>query len=126
MPEPLSAAPEPLRKMLDAVFSQTDIKAATVISPKFPAARLFAANRESPQAAGFFSDAFLFAASHDGAAFYIAAGETIARRFPLPALPEGFIYTGIGMAGDTIIASWEEQKGYSIGAAGFMAIRLLI
>jgi hypothetical protein len=123
MPEPLSAAPEPLREMLDAIFSQTDIKAAAVISPKFPAARFFAVNRESPQAAGFYSGAFLLAATQDGATFYIAAGETIARRFPLPTLPEGFMYTGIGITGDTLIATWEEQEGYSIGAAGFMAIR---
>ena len=45
------------------------------------------------------------------------------RRFSLPALPEGFVYTGIGMIANTVFASWEEQEGYSIGAAGFMVIR---
>jgi hypothetical protein len=41
----------------------------------------------------------------------------------LPPLPEGFIYTGIGMAGNNLFACWEEQVDYSIGAAGFMVIR---
>ncbi|MCL2478473.1 MAG: hypothetical protein FWF22_03165, partial [Treponema sp.] len=42
--------------------------------------------------------------------------------FALPALPQGFSYTGAALAGDTLIATWEEQQGYSIGAAGFMAL----
>jgi len=40
----------------------------------------------------------------------------------LPQLPEGFVYTGIGRAGGCIIASWEEQEDFSIGAAGFTVI----
>jgi hypothetical protein len=28
------------------------------------------------------------------------------------------------MCGDTIFASWEEQEEYSIGAAGFMVVKL--
>jgi len=35
-----------------------------------------------------------------------------------------FVYTGIGLAGDTVFAVWEEQEGHSIGAAGFMALLL--
>jgi len=41
----------------------------------------------------------------------------------LPDLPTGFFYTGIGFAGDSLFASWEEQQDYSIGAAGFMIIK---
>jgi len=41
----------------------------------------------------------------------------------LPGLPQGFFYTGIGYAGDSLFASWEEQQDYSIGAAGFMIIK---
>jgi hypothetical protein len=41
----------------------------------------------------------------------------------LPVLPEGFVYTGFAWAGDTLLASWEEQEDYNIGAAGFMAVR---
>jgi hypothetical protein len=52
------------------------------------------------------------------------AGDHVVRRFSLPPLPEDFVYTGIGLAGDTVFASWEEQDGYSIGAAGFMVLLL--
>jgi len=41
----------------------------------------------------------------------------------LPSLPEGFFYTGIGFAGDSIFASWEEQEDFSIGSAGFVVIK---
>ena len=41
----------------------------------------------------------------------------------LPPLPEGFAYTGIGNAADSLFASWEEQTDYSIGAAGFVVIK---
>jgi hypothetical protein len=41
----------------------------------------------------------------------------------LPPLPEGFVYTGIGTVGDSLFASWEEQADFSIGAAGFVAIK---
>jgi hypothetical protein len=41
----------------------------------------------------------------------------------LPALPEGFVYTGFAWLGDTLFAAWEEQEDYSIGAAGFMAVK---
>jgi hypothetical protein len=40
--------------------------------------------------------------------------------FSLPLLPENFVYTGIGLAGDTVFAAWEEQRDWNIGAAGFM------
>ena len=41
----------------------------------------------------------------------------------LPALPEGFVYTETAEIGENLFASWEEQKDYSIGAAGFMLKR---
>ena len=42
------------------------------------------------------------------------------QEFPLPPLPDGFVYTGAARLGDIVLASWEEQQGVSIGAAGFM------
>jgi hypothetical protein len=42
--------------------------------------------------------------------------------FALPALPADFFYTGIAFSNDTIIASWEEQQFYGVGAAGFVLI----
>jgi hypothetical protein len=50
--------------------------------------------------------------------------------FQLPALPRGFVYTGVGPAGDaetqfpTVIASWEEQEDLNVGAAGLMIVQL--
>ena len=38
----------------------------------------------------------------------------------LPALPEGFAYTGVAFLGEIVLATWEEQQGAGIGAAGFM------
>jgi hypothetical protein len=41
----------------------------------------------------------------------------------LPPLPEDFSYTHVIRLEDLIIASWEEQRDYNIGAAGFMVVR---
>ncbi len=53
------------------------------------------------------------------------AGEP-ASHYPLtlPELPEGFVYTGIAVSDQTLIASWEEQENFYIGASGFMALKL--
>ncbi|MDR2757810.1 MAG: hypothetical protein LBB78_00345 [Spirochaetaceae bacterium] len=44
--------------------------------------------------------------------------------FTLPALPEKFSYTGIGLSGSAIIALWEEREGLNVGAAGFMVTKM--
>ena len=124
LPEPVSAAPEVLGEMLGLVFSESGYSAANVVSPEFQYARLFAADPESGAITGFFSGAFFLAITVNGEAFYIETGEPSVRRFSLPSLPEGFVYIGIGMIADTVFASWEEQEGYSIGAAGFMVVKL--
>ena len=41
----------------------------------------------------------------------------------LPPLPKGFTYTGIGRINESLLASWEDQEEYSIGAAGFVLIK---
>jgi hypothetical protein len=152
-PEPLSAAPAPLREMLAAVFAKTAadpgaMGAVAVISPdpEFPAVRNFSDSRENTQTLlGFYSNKSkgtgdqglgigvqvrsLITTDSKGAGWYAWAendsgGAASTGRFSLPPLPEGFVYTGIGLSGDTVFASWEEQDGYSIGAAGFMALKL--
>jgi hypothetical protein len=123
LPEPVSSAPDGLKEMLGVVFSKSGYSAANVVSPEFQCVRFFAADRDSGAIAGFFSGAFFIAVSANGKAFYIEKGETSVSRFSLPGLPEGFVYTGIAMIAGTIFASWEEQEGYSIGAAGFMLIK---
>jgi hypothetical protein len=123
LPEPVSAAPEVLGEMLGLVFSESGYNAAFVVSPEFQSARFFAADSESDAITGFYSGAFFLAISANGEAFYIETGNPSTRRFSLPALPEGFVYIGIGMIADTVFASWEEQEDYSIGAAGFMVVK---
>jgi hypothetical protein len=132
LPEPLSAAPEPLRGMLTAILSHSGSGIAAVVSPELQSIRYFAVNREKETIFGFYSkqpnsysdDTLLLAVQPDGTA-YIGTGTSAAiEQFVLPTLPEGFVYTGIGLVADTIFASWEEQAGYSIGAAGFMVIQL--
>ena len=55
--------------------------------------------------------------------FYSSAPRETEITQPLPPLPEGFFYTGIGRVGDSLFASWEEQDNFYIGAAGFMVIK---
>jgi hypothetical protein len=128
LPEPLSAAPPPLRKMLTAVFNENNCGLAAVVSPEFQTVRTFAADREKAAICGFYSDGpektFMLAVFPQGNASYVTSSSSVINHFSLPPLPEGFVYTGIGLCGDTIFASWEEQDEYSIGAAGFMVIKL--
>jgi hypothetical protein len=137
LPQPLSAAPYPLREMLTDILGLSGCGVAAIVSPEFQTTRLFEADKENAPSKegdtifGFYSGnmdshpvgASLAAIQANGSGLHITSGQSI-RRFSLPSLPEGFYYTGIGLCGDTIIASWEEQDEYSIGAAGFMVIRL--
>jgi len=57
--------------------------------------------------------------------FYGSASRVEEATHPrLPPLPEGFVYTGIGIIGGSLFASWEEQDNFYVGAAGFMVIKL--
>jgi hypothetical protein len=67
-----------------------------------------------PFAALLFPDGRLVRAAEDGEAV----------RGGLPRLPEGFVYTRLGVSGTVLIAAWEEQLEWNIGAAGFMVIGL--
>ena len=129
LPEPLSAAPGPLRDMAAAAFAESGSGLGTVVSPEFQTTRAFAIDREKAAIVGFYSgkpeNTFLLATAPRGNALYTKVDTSVMRHFSLPPLPEGFCYTGIGMCGDTIFASWEEQDEYSIGAAGFMAVRFV-
>jgi hypothetical protein len=54
--------------------------------------------------------------------FISAGGEHEAVTFSLSALPEGFVYTGVAVFGNTLIAAWEEQQEAGVGVAGFMVM----
>jgi hypothetical protein len=142
-------APPVLRGALEAAAAPEGGKAliAAVISPEYDAPRYFAAGRTGggetasftelagvylpvalpvarpadfpggdtgpgPFAALLFPDGRLVCAAEDGEAV----------RGALPGLPEGFVYTRLGISGTALIAAWEEQLEWNIGAAGFMVI----
>jgi hypothetical protein len=137
--EPLAAAPAPLHEPLRAAFKLAGDGTALVLSPEFPQPRYFAANSGSSPLIipAYFrggADALVVAVLPDGRGFYSIppaqsetaepfAGDAGPQPFSLPPLPEGFIYTAVGLCGDTLFAAWEEQEDYNTGAAGFMAIR---
>jgi len=121
-PEPVSAAPPLLKEMIEAAFEDVAAGSLNVVSPDFKSQRRFGLNGEGVSAHAFFHGEFLVATLPDGSALYANSGMQPVR-FSLPDLPEGFVYTGIGMVGDTLFATWEEQAGFGIGAAGFMVVR---
>ena len=70
------------------------------------------------------TDHLVLAILPNGQGFYSDDEEPGARLFSLPVLPEGFAYTGIAAFGEILAASWEEQQDASIGAAGFMVMKV--
>ncbi|MDR1586681.1 MAG: hypothetical protein LBS57_04415 [Treponema sp.] len=140
LPEPTGAAPPALRSALNAAFALSGGASAEVVSPDFAWLRHFAAGGGNAgetglaetgggRISGYYrrngEGAFALAALPDGRGFFAreAAGGAEIRSFTLPPLPEKFVYTHIGLAGDTLFAAWEEQEDFSIGAAGFMVIK---
>jgi hypothetical protein len=114
-----------------------------VVSPDFPALRSFSLKGESDgpgdkdwsaelgempepvEIAGYYQAPDRAAAVFpDGRGVYAPAQLPLeaALPFALPSLPEGFVYTRIGLVGAVLIAGWEEQQDWLVGAAGFMVI----
>ena len=96
-----------------------------IISPGFVCARDFllspSPDGEQEMLYGYcVNDELAFAVSSRGNGYACINGAFCG--FTLPGLPEGFAYTGAGLAGNTFIATWEEQEEFSIGAAGFLAL----
>jgi hypothetical protein len=58
----------------------------------------------------------------DGQGFFSYGEETESEYFSLYALGEGFVYTGVAVIGNVLVASWEEQQEAGVGAAGFMVV----
>jgi hypothetical protein len=139
-PEPTEAAPPLLRRALEAVGRYGGGTAA-IISGEFPGPRYFAppsGNRTAEDGlvlSGYYRGGLALALLPDGRGCYAAAapagaggaGDTAAAEivpFSLPPLPERYVYTGAGLCGEALFATWEEQEGHSIGAAGFMVMTL--
>ncbi|MDR1904111.1 MAG: hypothetical protein LBQ88_17725 [Treponema sp.] len=143
MPEPVFAAPALLRQALEGVFflsgEQNTDKAVSIVSPEFPGTRQFApgpafSGMDMLEMSGYYSGRpeFALVIGKDGRGIYAVAessGTDAADGidlgfFVLPALPKGFVYTRIGCLGKAVIAVWEEQETWSVGAAGFMVMEL--
>jgi hypothetical protein len=110
------------------------------VSPDFEGTRFFAASasktmefdaedlavmygycRETPEP-------LAIAVSAEGHGFFARGAESALTltigQFSLPVLPENFAYTNIALLENVLAASWEEQQGAGIGAAGFMVVNL--
>jgi len=71
-------------------------------------------------------------ACSDGARAYVAFADgsltiAVGRDGPivktrLPVLPDAYAYTGIAAVSSMLVASWEEQDGWAVGAAGFVIV----
>ena len=133
LPEKLSLVPPALTSLFAEMKAQGTVIA---LSPDFSGQRYFSGSPGSMTGSLAYYRIFPFAAL----AIDIHGKGLLARTSPaagepdtattehipltLPQLPENFIYTGIALCGQTIIAVWEEQEDYNIGAAGFMVLQL--
>jgi hypothetical protein len=130
LPEPPGSAPPFLAAFLEEALKPPFVlepAAAAVISSGFSGARVFSGSGESSiLLSGYYREGpepLALLVSGDGRALAaLGGGEPLP--FSLPALPEGFFYTGIGLAGEVLIASWEEQQDSAVGSAGFMALSM--
>ena len=104
------------------------ISAVRVLSPDFERPRLFSSARAGESLAIMYSysretpEPLALVILEDGRGFICEGKEPEVRPFSLPALPEGFVYTGIAFIENVIVAPWEEQQEAGIGAAGFMVM----
>jgi hypothetical protein len=142
-----------LRKVLEdaAVLEGGKALIAAIVSPEYNAPRYFATGRTGngepsalPSSFTELSGFYLPAASPaefpggdagrgpsaaalfpDGRLVY-AAEEGGVVRAALPELPEGFVYTRLSAAGTALLAAWEEQLEWNVGAAGFMVINITV
>jgi hypothetical protein len=128
LPEPLNSAPPVLAAFLDKALKAPFVSGATaasVISSGFPGARVFSGSGESSSVlSGYYRPgppSLALLVARDGRAQAALNGED-PFPFSLPSLPEDFFYTGIGLAGEILVATWEEQQDSAVGSAGFMAL----
>jgi hypothetical protein len=147
-PRPPDEAPEPLRQVLEAALApeggSTGI--AAVASPDFESLRYYGSSQginnlreDIPFYPGYHRNSgagsIALVVDPQGRGFIGAAGDDgfALREFALPALPGGFVYTGVacfalpapspspsGGVSVTALGIWEEQENWNVGAAGFV------
>lgn len=129
-PEQREAAPPALKHALELAALNIDSQTgrsivANVFSPRFGgAARFFAHNggnggnggKDTDFLTGFYTEAPYALLCGDGGSLYEYPATGLPER--LPALPEGFVWTGAGVLNGVIAASWEERSSWQTGAAG--------
>ena len=124
LPETPRHIPPPLSAML-GVLGMDEAGAAftlKVLSAGVERTRFFRAaadGADSTRLYAFYDENLALLIFPDGRGLY-SRGTDI-QPITLPPLPEGFVYTGIAVLGGVVLASWEEQQGVGLGAAGFMA-----
>ncbi|MDR2102776.1 MAG: hypothetical protein LBP42_01595 [Treponema sp.] len=140
-PESLAEAPPLLRLVLEEAFKlsgSSRFQTAAVLFPGLSGPRRFSpdsalnfSDEDLIELSGYYRDAGTgtlpdaLAILEDGRGIYgkdRGAGFEIGP-FVLPPLQEGFVYTGAAPAGTALIAAWEEQQGWNVGAAGFMVLK---
>lgn len=132
-PRSLQGAEPVLRRALsDAaqLVSGGNVAVATALSPGQEGVAYYLLSKSGKTAAD--SDIARAWACSDGARAYVAFSDgrltaAIGRDGPvlrsrLPVLPEGYAYTGLASTGNLLVAAWEEQDGWAVGAAGFVII----
>jgi hypothetical protein len=142
LPRSAGEAPELLGMALRAAAfaeleSRGPVYVAAVTAPEFEGIRYFA--DQSSSAGSMEETRELYAYYHgpmeggnprvlviapDGKGYYGEYRDGLPRLelIVLPLLPEGFVYTGAGLLGGTILGTWEEQDAWNVGAAGFVLI----
>jgi hypothetical protein len=104
------------------------------VSPDFEGQRIFSlTNGSVPDPAGeYFTvlsgycqmspESLALVIFPDGRGFLSYGENSEPKSFSLSALGEGFVYTGVAVIGNVLVASWEEQQEAGVGAAGFMVV----
>lgn len=140
LPRPSAEAEAVLRRVLDALATTLGPRTLMVVSAVGPGAAsvesylVSASPTRNVETALSRPDADVQRAwaCSDGARAYLVTspGETYTAlgregavvRSHLPALPEGFAYTGIGATRNLAVITWEEQDGWAVGSAGFLVL----
>jgi hypothetical protein len=128
-PSPVSAAEAELGRALAAAAAAAGDLVALAAGMGEAAAQAYearpaaAAAADEPGQAWAWSDGLgAYVVLPDGRLFVALKGDGRVRTGRLPDLPGGFAYTGIGASGALLVASWEEQTGSSVGAAGVVVL----
>jgi hypothetical protein len=129
-PRAAASAPELLARTMETAGNLAG-KPCTfkAVSPEWDAARIFGKGlddniTELVEASAYYRNGAALTLLSDGRGVFETSGEQ--GRFALPPLPENYVYTQAVLAPGngslTLIAAWEEQKDWNVGAAGFMLL----